>query len=192
MLWSKLKTVGLSVLAAGVLAAGTFGLRAQAPAKAAAESGAARLRYGDGTPDGKKSLGGSGPMIRFTAPSDGAKVAGVRVHGSRYGTPQPPDEQFLVYLLTADGSEVVATQLAPYALFERGEEQWVEVNFPHPVSVPREFWVALDFRAGRTKGVYVSFDTSTGGQHSRAGLPGLKPAAVDFGGDWMVEAVVAR
>src|SRR3954447_13949376 len=57
------------------------------------------LKYGDGQADGKKSLGGSGEMIEFTLPTDGQKVAGVRIHGSRYGLPEPPDERFLIFLL---------------------------------------------------------------------------------------------
>jgi hypothetical protein len=179
MIVTKLKSAGLSALAAGALAAAAYGLHAQGPptpAPQAAEppaaaADAARLKYHDGSPDGKKSIGGSGPMVRFTLPAADGRVAGVRVHGARYGRPQPPDELFLVYLLTADGSEVVSTQLAPYALFERGAEAWVDVPFARPVAAPNEFWVALDFRAGPTKGVYVSYDTSTGGQHSRVGLP---------------------
>ena len=81
--------------------------------------------------------------------------------------------------------------MAAYSLFERGPERWVEVSFAAPVEVPARFWVALDFRATGTKGVYVSYDASTGGKHSRAGLPGIKLKEVDFG-DWMVEAVLAN
>src|SRR4051812_30566208 len=105
------------------------------------------LSYGDRTPDGKRSLGGSGEMIEFTLPGDGPKVAGVRIHGARYGLPDPPDERFLIFFLNEDRTEVVGTQMAPYSLFERGAERWVEVHFPRPVAVPRRFWVALDFRA---------------------------------------------
>jgi hypothetical protein len=152
---------------------------------------AAKLRYGDGKADGKKSLGGSGEMIEFALPADGRKVAGLRVHGSRYGQPVPPEESFLIYFLNEDQSEVVATRMAPYSLFERGEERWVEVTFPVPIEVPRQFWVALDFRAHQSKGVYVSFDASTGGKHSRSGLPGIRPKEVDFG-DWMVEVILTK
>ena len=71
-------------------------------------------------------------------------------------------EDRLVGLATPVGTdlaEVVATQMAPYSLFARGPEQWVEVSFPRQVEVPRRFWIVLDFRAGPTKGVYVSYDT---------------------------------
>jgi hypothetical protein len=150
------------------------------------------LKYGDGQADGKKSLGGSGEMIEFTLPADDQKVVGVRIHGSRYGLPDPPDESFLIFFLNEEVSEIVATQMAPYSRFERGPERWVEVTFPRPVAVPKRFWVALDFRASQTKGVYVSYDTSTNGEHSRTGLPGIKPKETNPRGDWMIETVLAR
>jgi RNA polymerase sigma-70 factor (ECF subfamily) len=159
---------------------------------AAAPGGAARLKYGDGEADGKRSLGGSGEMIAFALPQEGGKLAGVRIHGSRYGTPEAPDERFLIYVLSEDLAEVVATQMATYSLFARGPEQWVEVSFPRPVDVPKSFWIVLDFRAGPTKGVYISYDTSTGGEHSRMGLPGIKPRETNPRGDWMIEALLAQ
>jgi RNA polymerase sigma-70 factor (ECF subfamily) len=159
---------------------------------AAVAAGPGPQKYGDGRADGKKSLGGSGEMIEFQLPDDGLKIAGVKIHGSRYGLPEAPDERFLIYLLNEDQSEVVSTQMAPYSLFDRGAERWVEVTFPRPVKVPKRFWVALDFRALPAKGVYVSYDTSTGGKHSRTGLPGLKSRPTAFGGDWMIEAVLAK
>jgi hypothetical protein len=100
-------------------------------------------------------------------------------------------KSFLIYFLNEDLPEIVATRMAPYSLFERGEERWVEVTFAKPVETPRRFWVALDFRAHQSKGIYVSFDASTGGKHSRNGLPGIKPKEVEFG-DWMIEAVLAK
>ena len=81
--------------------------------------------------------------------------------------------------------------MAPYSLFERSPERWVEVAFEHPVELPRTFWVALDFRPHQTKGVYVSYDNSTNGRHSLVGLPGL-PTARSRRGDWMIEAVLAE
>jgi hypothetical protein len=40
--------------------------------------------------------------------------------------------------------------------------------------------------------VYVSFDTSTGGQHSKTGVPGGESQAVTTGGDWMVQALLTK
>jgi hypothetical protein len=68
----------------------------------------------------------------------------------------------------------------------------VEIDFAKPRVVPKTFWVALDFRAHRTKGVYVSYDTSTGGEHSQTGLPGFPARPVDSGGDWMIQVRLAH
>ena len=134
------------------------------------------LKYGDGQADGKQSLGGSGEMIQFSASKAPARVAALRVHGSRYGLPESPDESFLIYFLAEDRKRIIHTEMAPYSLFERGPERWVEVTFERPVELPRTFWVALDFRPHQTKGVYVSYDNSTNGRHSLVGLPGLPTA----------------
>jgi RNA polymerase sigma factor (sigma-70 family) len=178
------------------------------------EQRTAVVKYSDGQADGKKSLGGSGEMIEFSMPAGYSKVVGIRIHGSRYGHPQPPEESFLIYFLNHDRTRVLHTQMAPYSLFERGHEQWVDVAFERlliGLDNSRTFWVALDFRAAATKGVYVSFDTSTGGKHSRVGLPGMPSSPlkfviqaepqlggarhstepVNFGADWMIEAKLA-
>ena len=152
----------------------------------------AGLKHHDGSADGKKSLGGSGEMIRFRLPQDKNKLTGIKIHGSRYGQQQAPKESFLIYIMSPDGKEVLATQMAPYSLFERGEEKWVDVHFSKPVEVPKDFWIALDFRAGQTKGVYVSYDTSSGGRFSKTGLPGLESKDVDFAGDWMIELIPSQ
>lgn len=148
--------------------------------------------FDDGAADGKKSLGGNGEMVLFSLPpaEGGNKLQGIRIHGSRYGLPDPPDEDFLIYILSEDLSEVIHTETAPYSLFERGAETWVNVTFKKVRAVPQTFWIVLDFRAGRTKGVYLSFDTSNGGVHSKVGLPGRKASSVDTGGDWMIRAVM--
>jgi RNA polymerase sigma factor (sigma-70 family) len=155
------------------------------------EEAPAVLKYGDGQPDGKQSIAGSGEMITFSAAKSSARVAGLRIHGSRYGTPQPPQESFLIYFLTEDRKRILHTEMAPYSLFERGPEGWVDVTFERPVELPKTFWVALDFRPHQTKGIYVSYDNSTGGRHSLVGLPGL-PTARSRRGDWMIEAVLAE
>ncbi|MEW4530963.1 hypothetical protein [Maioricimonas sp. JC845] len=147
---------------------------------------AGELKYDDGTADGKKSLGGSGEMIRYDFGSDPVAVTGVSIFGSRYGYPQPPDEDFLVYFLSPDERTVLATRMAPYSLFERGDEKWGQAEFEQPVEVSGEVWVVVDFRAHARKGVYVGYDTSGGGGHSRSGLPGLRSKDVDFEGDWMI------
>jgi hypothetical protein len=149
------------------------------------------LKYGDDKADGMKSFGSNGEMIKFTLPAETGNIKGVLIHGSRYGYPKAPKEDFLIYILNENMSEVLHTQMAPYGLFERGENKWVEVKFNKPLEVPKEFWVVLDFRAHKTKGIYVSFDTSTQGVYSKMGLPGLKAEDVDFGGDWMIQVLLS-
>lgn len=46
--------------------------------------------------------------------------------------------------------------------------------------------------AEATKGVYVSYDTSTKGKHSRVGFNDQDAKPTDFKGDWMVQAVLAK
>ncbi len=180
------------VAAASLLQSPLSSARAQEKAVVAKKAVANRLSYNDGTAEGKRSIAGTGEMMSFSLPAEDAKVAGVRIHGSRYGYPQAPREDFMIYLLSADGSEVVATKPAPYSRFKRGDPQWVEVRFTKPVEVPQDFWVCVDFRAAQTKGVYVSTDSSTDGTHSRVGLPGSKPKETNIEGDWMIEVVLAK
>lgn len=152
----------------------------------------ALLGYGDGKPDGKKSYGGSGHLIRFELPEGVTKVKGLRIHGSRYGLPQAPNEDFEITFLSEKRDEVLHTESAPYKIFKRGKENWVRVQFDKPIELPQKFWVALDFNAEQTKGVYVSYDTSTKGQYSRVGKAGddTEPKETDFGGDWMVQLML--
>jgi beta-lactamase regulating signal transducer with metallopeptidase domain len=169
-----------------------------APPAAEGNSRASRppaiLSYGDGKADGKKSYGGSGHMIRFELPEGVTQVRGIRVHGSRYGVPQAPDEDIEISFLSEDRQEILDSKGAPYRLFKRGKENWVRILFDEEVELPQKFWVALNFNAHQTKGVYVSYDTSTKGEYSRAGLPGdeEEPKETDFGGDWMVQVMLAR
>jgi hypothetical protein len=151
-----------------------------------------RLSHNDGTAEGKKSIAGAAEFLSFTLPNDGAKVAAIRVHGSRYGMPQPPKEELSIYFLNQDLSQTVATKAAPYARFKRGAEEWVEIKFPEPVEVPSDFWVGLDFHAEQQKGIYLSVDTSTDGSRSRVGQPGKTIRPANVGGDWMIEVVLAK
>lgn len=192
--WWNLAAVSMAILLVAAAASLVEGPIASAVAqtKTTDKPRPDRLSYNDGKAEGKRSLGGSGEMISFTLPDEDAKVAGIRIHGSRYGLPQPPKEDFMIYFLNSDMTDTVATKTGPYARFKRGSEGWIEIKFPKPIEVPKEFWICLDFRAERTKGVYVSVDESTDGSHSRAGLPGMESRAADVGGDWMIEALLAK
>src|SRR3954453_5010283 len=105
------------------------------------------LKYGDGQADGKQSLGGSGEMIEFALPRESGRIGGLRIHGSRYGTPQAPDESFLIFFLSQDKKHILHTEMAPISRFDRGPEKWVTISFSRPLELPEHFWVVLDFRA---------------------------------------------
>jgi hypothetical protein len=150
------------------------------------------LKYGDGKADGKKSIAGTGEMIEFALPHTSQKLEGIRVHCARYGHPQAPDEEVDISLVSHDEVNLIHTELVPYAKFKRGDARWTTIKFEEPVEVPEEFWVIMDFNAERTKGVYVSFDTSTKGKHSKTGVPGGESQAVSFSGDWMVQAMLTK
>jgi RNA polymerase sigma-70 factor (ECF subfamily) len=121
--------------------------RASRQERARADRPPALVSYGDGKADGKKSYGGSGHMIRFELPEGVTEVRGLRIHGSRYGLPQAPNEDFEITFLSDDREEILDTKPAPYRLFKRGRQAWVRVLFEEPVELPEAFWVALNFNA---------------------------------------------
>ncbi|MBS0260580.1 MAG: hypothetical protein JSS02_01385 [Planctomycetes bacterium] len=131
-------------------------------------------------------------MIQFDSIGDSQMLAGIEVHGSRYGAPTAPDESFLIYVLDETQGRITAAEMAPYSLFDRGEERWVTIKFDKPIPFPKNGWLVLDFRAGRTKGVFVSYDKGGGRQRSKIGLPGIAAKEVDFEGNWMIRALPSK
>jgi len=119
-------------------------------------------------------------------------LKGIRIHCARYGAPKTPDEFVAISIVSADETHLVHAESVPHAKFERGKSRWIAIKFEEPVKVPGKFWLIVDFDAERTKSVYVSYDTSTGGMHSRTGVPGEKSKAVSFPGDWMVQAMFTK
>ena len=151
------------------------------------------LKYGDGKPNGKKSIAGAGEMIRFKRAEDTPMLRSVKVHGTRYGHPWAPDEDFEVAILSEDMTETLHSELIPYKVFKRTtKSRWTTLKFDEPVEVPETFWVVLDFNAEATKGVYVSYDTKTKGEYSRVGLTDEDAKKTDFGGDWMIQVLVTK
>lgn len=144
------------------------------------------LAHDDGTAAGKKSIAGGGHAVRFEVTGDTFYLTAVRIHGSRYGTPQAPNEDFHVWLCDAE-MKAIADYPLPYSLFDRGEARWVTLRIP-PTNVPSKFIVCVGFNPTATKGVFVSRDAASGG-NSLSGLPG--GGAGQFGeGDWLIRAVV--
>lgn len=150
------------------------------------------LKYDDGKADGQRSIAGTGEMVEFTLPNKSQKLVSLRLHCARYGYPQAPKEDAEFSIVSQDGTEVVHTEDVPYSTFKRGENRWTTIRFKEPVTVPEKFWVIMNFNAEKTKGVYVSFDTSTEGAHSKTGLPGAEMHDVNTGGDWMLQAILSK
>src|SRR5688500_7922140 len=93
---SRSLLIGVLLVATQVLAA-----PATQPARKAKD-----LALDDDKSAGKKSIAGSGHAVVFESPADGAKLVAVKVFGSRYGYPQPPAEDFHVFLCDADGKQL--------------------------------------------------------------------------------------
>ncbi|MEM8944580.1 MAG: hypothetical protein AAGD11_05290 [Planctomycetota bacterium] len=150
------------------------------------------LKHDDGSQESKRSMTGSGHAVRFDCPDDEKwYVTGIRLHGSRYGTPQAPNEDFQIVIANDDLSQRVEIR-KPYSLFERGKEKWVRINFD-PVEVRGTFHAAVFFNPTRTKGVYVGIDSDAKPTHSSVLLatnPGNKQS--DLEGDWMLRAYVTN
>ena len=153
----------------------------------------------DGASAGKKSIAGSGHAVVLEPPTATAKpgasapgplaLTAVKIFGSRYGTPQPPEEDFSLWLCDADGKAIKEFKF-PYKTFLRGDPKWVTLKLPEPADLPAgTFILCVGFNPQQTKGVYVHYDKSADGDN-RTGLPGQLNDA--FGqGDWMIRAVVA-
>jgi hypothetical protein len=65
------------------------------------------------TSNDKRSLGGNGEAVRFERPDRADAVVVVSLYASRYGLPQPPEEDFHLYLLDAE-QQVIKDMTFPY------------------------------------------------------------------------------
>ena len=145
------------------------------------------LAFDDDSSEGSSSIAGSGHARKFAPPGAGDwYIRAVSVYGSRYGTRKPPATTFDVALCD-DKLRLIAIWKKPYRTFDRGPKKWVRMEVP-PTLVPREFHVCLNFRPTRTRGVHVSYDTSTTG-NSVTGTPG-KPGRPFTKGDWMIRVEI--
>jgi hypothetical protein len=109
------------------------------------------LKHDDGPQEDKRSMTGAGHAVRFECPN-GEKwyVEAVSIHGSRYGTPRAPDEDFQVVIANNDLTQTSEIK-KPYSLFKRGKEDWVRFGID-PIEVQGAFHVAVFFNPTRTKG----------------------------------------
>jgi len=146
------------------------------------------LKHDDGVPKGKFSFSGGGHAVRFAAPGSGYVLTRVQVYGSRYGSAQPPAEDFHIYVCDKDGAVILDSPFH-YSRFQRGVEQWVTFDLS-PVEVPAEFLVCVSFNPTATRGVYVFYDKEAVSR-SLSGLPenGFEPFA---SGNWLLRASVDK
>ena len=146
------------------------------------------LYYDDGTMESKRSTGGGGHIIQFRAPDGKWKLDAIWLFGSRYGTPEPPQEDFSIFVCDA-AMNVIAEIPKPYSLFERGPEKWVVMPFAQ-VEVPNAFHICLSFSPTQTKGIYVATHERKPAGHSRVGLPYSRIGKPIAELDWMIRAHV--
>jgi len=148
------------------------------------------LKYDDGTPDGKRSMAGSGHAVLFAKPAGDWQLTKVHIYGSRYGTAQAPRESFKVYVCDRQFNILKQYDL-PYAGFQRGGDKWYDIPLD-PVQVPEQFYVCFAFSPTRTKGVFVSYDKSVKQTHSKMGVPGGRMRDVGENLEWMIRATLTK
>lgn len=166
----------------------------QVPTASAGEkprlAGASRpemLALDDGKSAGMESIAGGGHAI-FMETDGKTELLGVRIYGSRYGTPQPPKENFYIWIAD-ENQNVLETFEFPYATFKRGEPKWYILR-TKPTRLPEVFYLCAGFNPEKTKGVYVHYDGQASGK-SFIGLPHDNYAFKPFDrGDWMIRAMV--
>jgi hypothetical protein len=136
-----------------------------------------------------RSLGASGHAVLFERPDGVSFIESVQIFAARYGMPEPPQENFHLYVLN-EKQQVLADVEFPYSFVERGNLRWYVLNTPS-VEVPKQFYVALAFNPHQTKGIYLGLDKSVAQSHSFTGLPGEGYSKVTETFDWMVRATLA-
>lgn len=152
--------------------------------------GTTPLSHVDDTAEGKRSLGGSGHAVLFERPGNARFVEAVEIFGGRYGHPEPPDEDFHLYLLN-DKRQILADVLCQYGTIERGELRWYALRTPS-IEVPEAFYVALSFNPQQTKGIFLGLDKDVRKTHSFIGLPDHGFDEVDEYYEWMVRVHLAE
>ncbi len=166
----------------GTAAAKRFTIRFRsAPA---AGKGVVQLGYVGDTSGDKRSIAGSGHAVAFDRPEKAKYLSAAQIYASRYGFPQPPKEDFHVYVLDKD-KKVLHDSRFPYGKIPRGPMRWYRLDMPS-VEVPEHFYVALSFNPEQTKGIYLGLDKNVKQSHSFTGLPqdGFEP--LDNRSDWMI------
>lgn len=173
--------------ATGLLALASLSTVYAVPRKPADDPGLRLGAVADASND-YRSIGGSGHAVAFARPENAKYVTAIQLYASRYGMPEPPIENFHIYLL--DQNKKVITGLPfPYGSIERGDLRWYTFAIA-PAEVPQQFFVAVSFNPSRTKGVYLGLDTRAKPPHSFVGLPNYGFQKSNQG-EWMIRVQMA-
>jgi len=146
--------------------------------------GCVLLTHVDDTSEGKRSIGASGHAVMLERRGKFRFVEAVQILAGRYGLPEPPDEDFHLYILNSK-QQVLADVRYPYGMIERADLKWYTLRTPS-IEVPGRFYIALSFNPHKTKGIYLGFDKSVAESHSLTGLPDSGFEKVKERYDWMV------
>ncbi len=146
----------------------------------------AMIHYDDGTAERKCSFAGTGYAILFRKPPGVWLLDRIDVFGARYGTLEPPREDFAIYICD-EQFELLHELSHPYSIFKRGQNQWFQIPID-PVKIPQRFYICLNFNPTSTKGVYVAYDRNVARSHSRLALPYTHVKDVEKKYDWMIRA----
>jgi RNA polymerase sigma-70 factor (ECF subfamily) len=152
------------------------------------KAGLIELKNDDGESDGKQSMGAAGPAVRFQNAPEGAKLARLRLYGSRYGSGYDPETTYADYYVYDDGLRLIQTGRIPYALFTY-QERWVDVPLK-PVQVPGAFSVLINPSAHQYKGIYFHYDKDVAAAHSKYGRMPEETSDLEEPWDWMIRAYV--
>jgi beta-lactamase regulating signal transducer with metallopeptidase domain/tetratricopeptide (TPR) repeat protein len=151
-----------------------------------------QLQYDDDKSAGRESINGGTEVVKFE--TEKCQLLAFRIFGSRYGEDSPPKEDFNIYVYDKDMTLINEFPF-PYSRFTKerkdSDGRWVTLKIK-PQDVPDVFYVAVDFNAEKTKGVYVHHDGQASGNSfigSSANPDSLKPFEK---GDWMIRAVVKK
>jgi hypothetical protein len=162
------------------------------PKKEAAKPSAAEVRelaHDNGSMANKSSIAGGGHAVKYKVDGDSCYVTSVSLHGSRYGMPQPPKEDFKVWICDAQ-FKPIATFNFPYSSFTRADPVWKSFRI-RPTRVPENFIVCFGFNPQATKGVYVSYDSQTS-ETSMIGVPEQGEAKPFAKGNWLIRCKIEK
>ncbi|MFH2002559.1 MAG: hypothetical protein ABIK28_23000 [Planctomycetota bacterium] len=148
--------------------------------------------YDDGEMDSKKSMGGSGHAVEFSAPPGEWYVSHISLHGSLYGGNYNPAQTYFNLFICDKKMRVLSRSAHPYSIFPFGNQpQWVAVEV-EPFCVKGKFYVLACFNPAATKGVYLSIDESVKKSHSLVAMPDKPGGKLGSKQEWMIRVSLMK